>query len=102
MKEKILTVGAPLQGCQRKKKKSEVAKHTFSIELKYKEIRKITLDLFLLQDAAHHLLPEPSITPTPWKMTLLRLEKSSQIRGFSGSQVFGSSGATIVPSICNQ
>jgi hypothetical protein len=58
--------------------------------------------LFFLQDAAHHLLPEPSITPFPWKMTLFSLEKSSHVRGNFGSQFFGSSGAIIIPSICTQ
>ncbi len=55
-----------------------------------------------MQDAAHHLLPEPSITPFPWKMTLFSLEKSSHVRGNFGSQFFGSSGAIIIPSICTQ
>jgi len=57
-------------------------------------MKKFTLVLFFLQDAAHHLLPEPSITPEPWKTAFFNLEKSSQTRGS-----FGSSGATSVPSI---
>lgn len=62
-------------------------------------MKKFTLVLFFLQDAAHHLLPEPSITPEPWKTAFFNLEKSSQTRGSFGSQFFGSSGATSVPSI---
>lgn len=60
----------------------------------------ITFDLFFLQDAAHHLLPEPSITPLPWKRTPFSWENSSHIRENFGSHFFGSSGATNVPSIC--
>lgn len=63
------------------------------------EFRIITFDLFFLQDDAHHLLPEPSMTPDPWKRTPFSLEKSSQIRANFGSQLSGSAGATIVPSI---
>lgn len=63
---------------------------------------KLTLDLFFLQDSAHHLLPEPSITPCPWKETPVKFKKASQIRGLFGSQLLGSSGAIIVPSICFQ
>lgn len=59
-----------------------------------------TFVLFFLQDEAHHLLPDPSITPCPWKSTPFNLEKSSHVRGNFGSQLLGSSGATIVPSIC--
>lgn len=64
------------------------------------KIQKHTFDLFFLQDEAHHLLPEPSITPCPWKRTPFNLENSSHARENFGSQLLGSSGATIVPSIC--
>lgn len=65
-------------------------------------IEDFTLDLFFLQEAAHHLLPEPSITPFPWNTTPLSFENSSQILWNFESQLLGSSGATIVPSICKQ
>lgn len=56
--------------------------------------------LLILQEDAHHLLPEPSMTPSPWKRTPASLEKCSHVLGFLGSQSSGSAGATIVPLIC--
>jgi len=59
-----------------------------------------TLDLLILQELAHHLEPEPSMTPPPWMRAPASPEKSSHSRGLRGSHSNGSSGATIVPWIC--
>lgn len=59
----------------------------------------VTFDLFFLQEAAHHLVPEPSMTPFPWNITPWSLENSSQTLWNLGFHWLGSSGATIVPSI---
>ena len=69
-------------------------------KIKVEEIN--TLVLLILQEEAHHLLPEPSMVPSPWKLTPESFEKCSQVLGFLGSQSSGSVGAIIVPLICNQ
>ena len=74
----------------------------YNFELKKGIEDLFTLDLFFLQEAAHHLLPEPSITPFPWNTTPLSFENSSHILWNFGSQLLGSSGATIFPSICKK
>lgn len=61
--------------------------------------KNTTFVLFFLQEDDHHLLPDPSMTPLPWKLTWSNFEKKSQILGFLGSQLLGSAGATTVPSI---
>ena len=37
------------------------------------------MDLLILQELAHHLEPEPSMTPPPWMRAPARPEKSSHI-----------------------
>jgi len=60
-----------------------------------------TFVLLILQEEAHHLLPEPSIIPPPWILAPESFEKTSHVLGLFGSQSLGSSGATIVPLTCS-
>lgn len=76
-RERFQTVGAPTQAYKRKQKTKKNMCQISTLESEESSIyakKMFTLDLFFLQEAAHHLEPEPSITPFPWNTAPWSLE----------------------------